>query len=79
MFVRKSDFFFFAWVQSLGWEDPLEEETATCSSILAWEIPWTEEPCYSPQGRRIRRDLTITSEVTGVGGQESTNQRTKIS
>ena len=31
-------------VGSLGWEDPLEEETATCSSILAWRIPWTEEP-----------------------------------
>ena len=29
---------------SLGWEDPLEEETATHSSILAWRIPWTEEP-----------------------------------
>ena len=32
------------WVQSLGWEDPLEEGMATHSSILAWEIPWTEEP-----------------------------------
>ena len=32
------------WVQSLGWEDPLEEEMATHSSILAWEISWTEEP-----------------------------------
>ena len=32
------------WVQSLGWEDPLEEEMATCSSIPAWAIPWTEEP-----------------------------------
>ena len=31
-------------VQSLGQEDPLEEGMATCSSILAWEIPWTEEP-----------------------------------
>ena len=31
-------------VQSLGWEDPLEKETATHSSILAWEIPWIEEP-----------------------------------
>ena len=31
-------------VQSLGQEDPLEEEMATHSSILAWEIPWTEEP-----------------------------------
>ena len=32
------------WVQSLGQEDPLEKEMATHSSILAWEIPWTEEP-----------------------------------
>ena len=31
------------WVQSLGWEDPLEKEMATHSSILAWKIPWTEE------------------------------------
>ena len=31
-------------VQSLGWEDALEKEKATHSSILAWEIPWTEEP-----------------------------------
>ena len=31
------------WVQSLGWEDPLEEEMATQSSILAWEIPWTDD------------------------------------
>ena len=30
--------------QSLGWEDPLEEGMATHSSILAWRIPWTEEP-----------------------------------
>ena len=29
------------WVQSLGWEDPLEKEKATHSSILAWRIPWT--------------------------------------
>ena len=32
------------WVQSLGWEDPLEKGTAPHSSILAWRIPWTEEP-----------------------------------
>ena len=32
------------WVQFLGWEDPLEKEMATHSSILAWRIPWTEEP-----------------------------------
>ena len=30
------------WVQSLGWEDPLENEMATHFSVLAWEIPWTE-------------------------------------
>ena len=32
------------WVRSLGWEDPLQKEVATYSSILAWRIPWTEEP-----------------------------------
>ena len=32
-------------VQSLGWEDPQEKGMATYSSILAWEVPWTEEPC----------------------------------
>jgi len=32
------------WVQSLGWEDSLEKEMASHSSIIAWRIPWTEEP-----------------------------------
>ena len=32
------------WVQSVGWEDPLEKGMAPHSSILAWRIPWTEEP-----------------------------------
>ena len=32
------------WVRSLGWEDPLEQEMATHSSIFAWKIPWTKEP-----------------------------------
>ena len=32
------------WVQFLGWEDPLKKETATYSSILAWRIPWIDEP-----------------------------------
>ena len=41
-------------VRSLGQEDPLEEEMATRSSILAWEIPWTEEPggLYGPWSHR---------------------------
>ena len=42
------------WVQSLGWEDPLEEGMATHSSILAWRIPWTEEP-GGPQSLRSQR------------------------
>ena len=33
------------WVRSLGQKDPLEKGMATHSSILAWKIPWTEEPC----------------------------------
>ena len=32
------------WIRFLGWEDPLEKEMSTHSSILAWRIPWTEEP-----------------------------------
>ena len=39
-------------VQSLGWEDPLEKGMAIHSSILAWRIPWTEEPGYSPWGHK---------------------------
>ena len=46
-------------VQSLGQEDPLEKEMATHSSILAWRIPWTEEPggLYSPWGHK-ESDMT---------------------
>ena len=45
-------------VRSLGWEDPLEEGMATPSSILAWRIPWTEEPggVQSIGLQRIRHD-----------------------
>ena len=46
------------WVQSLGWKDALEKGTATDSSILAWRIPWTEEPGRpQPMGsQRVRHD-----------------------
>ena len=45
-------------VRSLGQEDPLEKEMATHSSILAWRIPWTEEPDgYSPGHKRFGHDL----------------------
>ena len=46
------------WVQSLGQEDPLEEEMATHSGIFAWKIPWTEEPgmLQSMESQRVRHD-----------------------
>ena len=46
------------WVQSLGQEDPLEEEIATDSSILAWKIPWTVESGWlqSMGSQKIRHD-----------------------
>ena len=43
------------WVRSLSWEEPLEKEVATHSSILAWRIPWTEE----------------TGRLQSMGSQES--------
>ena len=47
-------------VQSLGQEDPLEKEIATHSSILAWEIPWTEEPgrLQSVWSQRVEHNLS---------------------
>ena len=47
------------WVQSLGRKDPLEKEMAACSSILAWEIPWTEEP-----GEAAVHGVTKESDMT---------------
>ena len=46
------------WVHALGWEDPLEEEMATNSSILAWRIPCTEEPggLWSKGSHRVRHN-----------------------
>jgi len=45
-------------IRSLGWEDTLEEEMPTHSSILAWRIPWTEEPggLQSMGSQRVRHD-----------------------
>ena len=45
------------WVQSLGWKDPLEKGMATHSNILAWRIPWTEEPggLQSMGSQRVRQ------------------------
>ena len=54
------------WVQSLGWEDPLEKGMATHSSILAWRIPWIEEPgrLQSMRLQRVRHNWGTFSLVT---------------
>ena len=56
------------WVRSLGWEDPLEEETATHSSILAWETPGTEKPCRLQLVwlRNVGYDLVTKNNVYGT-------------
>ena len=68
------------WVRSLGWEDPLEEGMATHSIILAWRIPWTEEPgrLQSMGLQRVRHDWATKhahvipqSDRTGDGSQVS--------
>ena len=55
-------------VQSLGREDLLEKELVTHSSILAWEIPWTEEPggLQSTGSRRVRNDLATKQQQHDV-------------
>ena len=76
-------------VLSLGQEDPLEEEMATHSSIIAWEIPWTEEPggLQSMGSRRVGYDLVtkqqqawknnwnsyMTKRVEGIRLKKKTN------
>ena len=56
------------WVRSLGWGDPLEKEMVTHSSILAWEIPWTEEPggLQSMGVTRVGHDLVKQQLLTMV-------------
>ena len=53
--------------QSLGWQDPLENEMATHSSILAWKIPWTEESgrLQSMGFRRVGYDLVTEHRIAG--------------
>ena len=59
------------WVQSLGWEDPLEKGMATHSSILAWRIPWAEEPggLQSVGSQRVGHDwATNTHTIVNLKG-----------
>ena len=53
------------WVRSVGWDDPLEKEMSTHSSILAWKITWTEEPgrLQSTGSQRVRHDLATKQQM----------------
>ena len=54
------------WVQSLGWEDPLEKEMAVHSSTIPWKIPWTEEPgrLQSMGSQRVRHEWANSLHFT---------------
>ena len=56
------------WVRSLGWEDPLGEEMVTHSNILAWRIPWTEEPgrLQSMGSQRVGQDWAHTCRKSKI-------------
>ena len=56
------------WVRYLGWEDPLDKEMVTHSSILACEIPWTEEPdrLQSMGLQRVQQDLVTKTTTTNI-------------
>ena len=65
-----------SYVPSLVWEDPLEKEMATHSSILAWEIPWTEEPgrLQSMGSQRVRAWLSTLTAEPEASQKTNTNQ-----
>ena len=60
------------WVPSVGREDPLEKEMATHSSILAWRIPWTEEPGGLQQ--RGRKELDTTKRLHSLTQNKSLSE-----
>ena len=62
------------WVPSLGQEDPLEEEMATHSSILAWIIPWTE----GPGGLQSRRSQLSDQTIMSTTGSQITQDKREI-
>ena len=72
------------WVQSLGQEDPLENEMATHSSILAWEIPWTEATHSSilaweiPWTEELGRLQSMGSQESDTTEQLSTTAQTRL-
>ena len=68
-----------ARVRSLGWEDALEKRMATHSSILAWKIPWTEEPggLQSIGSQRVGHDYMTEQEELGERERRGTHDSQK--
>ena len=64
------------WVWFLGWEDPLEKEVATHFSILAWEIPWTEE-AWSATVHGVRKESDTTEQLNSSNNRTSSETRGK--
>ena len=60
-------------VRSLGWEDPLEEKMATHFSILAWKIPWTEEPVGLQYIGLQRVGHSCATELNGLETEKATH------
>ena len=59
------------WVQSLGQEEPLEKEMAAHSSILAWEIPWIEEPGRLHAVHGVTKQLDMTEQLYNNNNREN--------
>ena len=66
-----------AWVQSLGWEDPLEKCMITHSSVIAWRIQWTEEPGrLQPMG--LQKSQTRLSDETTTNNKFNLNLNSHV-
>ena len=70
-----------AWVGSLGWEDPLEKGMATQSSILAWRIPWREEPggLQSMGSQRVGHNWTTFTSLHIITSQKRKKKKSQNS
>ena len=66
------------WVQSLGWEDLLEKEMATQSSILAWKIPWTEELGQAPVHGVTKSQTQLSDFTHSLKAVEKTSKHSLV-
>ena len=65
------------WVQSLGWEDPLEKGMATYSSILVWENPMDKEPWQATGSQRVTHDWHFHFHLVKGNGSEALRTRSE--